>query len=129
MARLQTARRLRHNSTRAEHALWQELRAARFGGYKFRRQVLIGRYVVDFVCFGAGLVIEVDGGQHAERLRYDAQRTAWLEGQGFRVLRFWNTEVLGSVEAVKAVIAEAFKGMPPLPGPPPRRGEGNGGGT
>ena len=127
MTRLQTARLMRHNPTRAEHALWQEPRAARLGGCKFRRQLMIGRYIVDFVCFGAGLVIEVDGGQHAERLGYDAQRTAWLEAQGFLVLRSWNNEVLGNVEAVKVVIAEALEGRPPLPGPPPQRGEGTGG--
>ena len=112
MARPQVARQLRHNLTGAEQALWRELRAKRFSGSKFRRQVLIGRYVVDFVCFGAGLVIEVDGGQHADRRQHDAQRTAWLGTQGFKVLRFWNTEVLGNLEAVKAVIAEELEGMP-----------------
>ena len=95
--------------------MWQQLRAARFEGRKFRRQVPIGRYVVDFVCFEARLIVELDGGQHAARQPYDAQRTTWLESQGFRVLRFWNTEVLGSVEAVKEVIAQACAKKPPSP--------------
>ena len=115
MTRRQAARKLRQNATDAERALWQQLRAARLGGHKFRRQASIGRYIVDFVCFGACLIVEVDGGQHAERQRQDAQRTAWLASQGFRVLRFWNTEVLGDVEAVKAVIARACAEKPPSP--------------
>ena len=70
---------------------------------------------MDFVCFEACLIVEVDGGQHAERQQQDAQRTAWLALQGFRVLRFWNTEVLGEMEAVKAVIARACAGKPLSP--------------
>ena len=100
----------------AEHALWRQLRDGCLGGYWFRRQVPIGIYVVDFVCYAARLVVEVDGGQHVERQTQDLQRTAWLESQGFRVLRFWNNEVLANVEAVKGVIAEACgKGTFPSP--------------
>ena len=109
------ARRLRKNSTQAERALWQQLRAARLNGHKFRRQASIGRYIVDFVCFEARLIVEVDGGQHAERQGQDAQRTAWLEAEGFRVLRFWNTEVLGHLEAVKEVITRACAEESPSP--------------
>ena len=115
MIRRQAARKLRQNATDAERALWQQLRAARLGGHKFRRQAPIGRYIVDFVCFEACLIVEVDGGQHVERRQQDAQRTAWLASQGFRVLRFWNTEVLGNMEVVKAVIARACAGKPPSP--------------
>ena len=136
----QAARSLRTNQTYAEHALWRQLRAGRLRGRKFYRQISIGRYVVDFVCFGAGLIVEVDGGQHTAQRQYDDRRTVWLQTQGFRVLRFWNNEVLQNMEAVKAVILETLtsmpaarrvgprvqaKGMksPPLPVPPPRRGE------
>ena len=111
----QTARTLRTNSTEAERVLWYHLRAARFRGYKFRRQTPLGRYIVDFVCFEARLIVEVDGGQHVEQQEYDRQRTAWLEGQGFRVLRFWNTEVLGNVEGVKEMIVRACGGESPSP--------------
>ena len=120
MTRRQAARKLRQNATDAERALWQQLRAARLDGHKFRRQAPIGRYIVDFVCFEARLVVEVDGGQHADRQRQDAQRTAWLASQGFRVLRFWNTEVLGHMEAVKEVMARACAEKPPLPNPLPQ---------
>ncbi|MDE0204955.1 MAG: DUF559 domain-containing protein [Candidatus Tectomicrobia bacterium] len=112
MTRHQAARRLRHNQTGAEHALWRELRSGRLQGRKFYRQASIGKYVVDFVCFGAGLVVEVDGGQHTAQRQDDDKRTAWLETQGFRVLRFWNNEVLENMEAVKTVIAETLTRMP-----------------
>ena len=111
----QAARKLRQNATAAERALWQQVRAARLGGHKFRRQAPIGRYIVDFVCFEARLIVEMDGGQHAERQRQDARRTAWLASQGFRVLRFWNSEALGDMAAVKAVIARACAEKPPSP--------------
>lgn len=115
MTTRQAARSLRTNSTEAERVLWYHLRAARLQGYKFRRQTPLGRYIVDFVCFEAHLIVEVDGGQHGEQQAYDRQRTAWLEGQGFRVLRFWNTEVLGNVEGVKEVIVRACEGGAPSP--------------
>ena len=107
MSKHEVARRLRKNMTDAERVLWRELRAARLGGYRFRRQTPLGKYVVDFVCLEARLVVEVDGGQHVERQEEDARRTAWLESQGFRVLRFWNNEVLGNLEGTKEVIARA----------------------
>ena len=94
MRRICRARELRRNLTDAERALWQVLRNRQVSGYRFRRQAPIGPYVVDFVCFEIRLVIEVDGGQHIERADYDEGRTAWLEGAGFRVIRFWNNEVL-----------------------------------
>jgi very-short-patch-repair endonuclease len=87
------AKALRSNMTDAERRLWYFLRAHRFRGTKFKRQATIGKYIVDFVCFEKHLVIEVDGGQHADSMA-DQQRTRWLEDQGFRVLRFWNNDVL-----------------------------------
>lgn len=92
--RLESARQLRRTMTDAERELWYQLRAKRFQNWKFRRQQPIGSYIIDFVCFEAQLVIELDGGQHNEQMDTDAQRTAWLETQGFRVLRFWNDAVL-----------------------------------
>ena len=110
------ARDLRRSPTDAERALWQHLRHRQLAGLKFRRQHPIGRYVVDFVCLEAGLVIELDGGQHAERKDEDEQRTTWLEGRGYRVLRFWNTEVFENLEGVLEVILRAvsdFGTQPP----------------
>jgi very-short-patch-repair endonuclease len=122
------ARELRRQQTPAEQALWQQLRAKRFSNFKFRRQQPMGRYILDFVCFEQKLIIELDGGQHAEAREYDAQRDAWLQQQGFRVLRFWNNEWSEQSEAVMESIWQALqekKGnsrtdTPPLPGPLPR---------
>jgi very-short-patch-repair endonuclease len=104
------ARNLRKNSTVAERSLWSILRCEQFKGYKFRRQAAIGDYVVDFVCFSNDLVIELDGGQHNEELakRYDLLRTAWLESQGFRVLRYWNHEVFENLDGIVEVIWRAL---------------------
>ena len=98
------ARHLRGQMTEAERLLWQHLRKRQIGGLKFRRQHPVGPYVLDFVCLETGLVIEVDGGQHGEQQSYDEDRTAWLERRGYRVLRFWNNEVLGNSEAVRETI-------------------------
>ena len=99
-------RSLRNNPTEAERLLWQHLRLRQLGGYKFRRQQLLGRYIVDFVCLERRLVLEVDGGQHSEseQAAYDADRSAWLERDGFRVLRFWDHEIFRQIEAVKEAI-------------------------
>ena len=78
-------------------------------GYKFRRQQPIGHYVVDFVSFERRLIIELDGGQHAQHVAYDSKRTAWLESQGYQVLRFWNNQVLKEMEPVKAVILQSLE--------------------
>jgi very-short-patch-repair endonuclease len=97
------AKQLRKHMTDAERALWRHLRSRQLSGHKFRRQQPIGQYVVDFVCLEKRLVIELDGGQHAEtdQASYDDERTAWLEQNGYRVLRFWNHEVLRSIETIK----------------------------
>ena len=89
------ARHLRREQTNVERKLWHALRRREFHGVKFRRQQPLGRYVVDFISFDAELVIELDGGQHGEDVarRKDERRTAFLNSQGFRVLRFWNYEI------------------------------------
>jgi very-short-patch-repair endonuclease len=93
--------------TDAERKLWFALRDRRFARFKFRRQVPIGPFIVDFVCFEARLVIEIDGGQHADSLA-DKRRDRWFAANNFRVPRFWNNEVLSNLEGVSAVIAEAL---------------------
>jgi len=104
------ARALRKSTTEAETVLWSRLRQRRIGGFRFRRQAPIGRFIADFACFEARLVIEVDGGQHTERAEQDAARTRWLESQGFRVLRFWNNQVLREIEGVEEVILRELTG-------------------
>jgi very-short-patch-repair endonuclease len=99
------ARELRKNATDAELKLWAHLRLRQIGGFKFRRQHPIGQYIVDFICMGKKLIIEVDGGQHDKFKFYDAKRDRWLENKGFKVLRFWNNEVLQDIEIVMEVIA------------------------
>lgn len=98
------ARRLRNDPTEAEQYLWQVLRLKSFG-VKFRRQAVMGEYIVDFVCFERKLVVEVDGGQHADNSQ-DNKRDQWLKEQGFDVLRFWNNEVLGNLDGVFQKIEE-----------------------
>jgi len=108
-----TAKRLRQNETEAELRLWKGLRQRLpLEGSHFRRQVPIGPYVADIACLAARLVIELDGSQHAEEaaLRHDAERTAWLEAQGYRVLRFWNSEVFGNIDGVIDSIYGAIHG-------------------
>jgi very-short-patch-repair endonuclease len=121
------ARALRSNPTEAEKFLWRRLRYEQVDGFKFRRQAPIGGYIVDFVCFQARLVIELDGGQHAEQFERDAERTSWLESEGFSVLRFWNNEVFDNIEGVeeriRLALAQAGESHP-HPDPPPSRGRG-----
>jgi very-short-patch-repair endonuclease len=112
---------LRSRMTDAEWRLWYHLRANRFLGLKFRRQVPMGPYTVDFLCERARLIVEVDGGQHADRIEGDTVRTAWLEAQGYSVIRFWNNDVLGNTNGVLEAIATAL-GYP-LPDPLPRERE------
>jgi very-short-patch-repair endonuclease len=94
------AKRMRHVPTDAESTLWRQLRAGRLADYKFKRQQPIGNFIVDFVCFSQKMVIEVDGGQHVDLKIRDEARTAWLQAQGFRILRFWNNDVLQRRELV-----------------------------
>ena len=103
------ARRLRKNPTDAESRLWLHLRQKQLGGFRFRRQVPLGPYVADFVCQSEKLVVEVDGGQHADRIEDDARRSTWLAANGYRVLRFWNNDVLGNTEGVLETILRALE--------------------
>ncbi|WP_086736354.1 endonuclease domain-containing protein [Erythrobacter colymbi] len=98
------ARRLRNTPTDAEQSLWGHLRASRFEGAKFTRQFPIGGFIVDFACRSLRLAIELDGGQHAQSLT-DANCTRIVEAHGYRVIRFWNNEVLGNIDGVLAAIA------------------------
>ena len=124
MDRITKARTLRKNLTAAERMLWRHLRLRQLGGYKFRRQQPLGQYIVDFVCFEKRLIIELDGGQHNEQAAYDAERSAWLETQGFHVLRFWNGQVLTAIDAVNEMILEALSHQFKTPHlyPPPQGG-------
>ena|ERR1700730_12358918 len=102
-------RRLRREQTPAENLLWQQLRAKRLDGAKFRRQHAIGNHIVDFCCLRHRLIIEIDGGQHAEEIEKDEARTGRLEAHGFKVLRFWNHDVMGNLEGVLTSIADALR--------------------
>lgn len=102
------ARTLRKYSTDAERRLWSALRHRRLAGYKFRRQHSIGRFIVDFACTRHRLIVEADGGQHNEN-GADAQRTAWFERQGWRVLRFWNNDILSNTPGVIETIVRALE--------------------
>jgi adenine-specific DNA-methyltransferase len=102
------AKGLRQNSTDAERLLWLRVRNRQIADAKFRRQQPIGPYVVDLVCMEQKLVIELDGGQHADQVAEDAARTAYPESRGFRVLRFWNNQVIAEAEAVLQSIYEAL---------------------
>jgi len=105
---------LRRDSTDAEGALWYRLRSRRLSGHKFVRQEPIGPYTVDFICREARLVVEVDGGQHADNAR-DAVRDRWLAEQNYRILRFWNNDVLKNMSGVLDTIASALAEAPPHP--------------
>ena len=108
-AHLQTrARNLRRNLTDAEVFLWQRIRGRRLLGYRFRRQAPIAQFVVDFVCFEAQLIIELDGGQHQAQMIHDARRTRILQEQGFMVLRFWNDEVFRETTSVLERIGQVL---------------------
>jgi very-short-patch-repair endonuclease len=116
------ARKLRQAMTDAERKLWARLRGKQVGNARFRRQEPIENYIVDFVCFDRKIIVELDGGQHAVRVEKDAARTAWLNSRGFRVLRFWNSEVFEDLDAVLEAIAIAL--VAPHPNPPPQGGRG-----
>lgn len=121
---LQRARALRKNSTDVERLLWKQPRAKRLAQWKFKRQQPVGFYIVDFVCFEARLIVELDGGQHANQLEYDANRTAWLEAQGFVVLRFWKNDVTENLEGVVQRILDCLSAPTLSPDPSPVKGAG-----
>ena len=127
--RVALARSMRHRPTDAERALWYLLRDRRFSGFKFRRQVPVGHYIVDFACLSARLIVEADGGHHNGSPR-DSLRDAWFRNQGFSVLRFWNFDILNRRTEVSDTLWHALQRLssPPHPAaaqpPSPARGEG-----
>jgi very-short-patch-repair endonuclease len=126
---LERAKWMRANPTEVERRLWSILRGKRLAGYKFKRQVIIDFYIADFVNFDRRLIVEADGSQHADN-RYDKRRDAYLNRQGFTVLRFWNSDALKDTAGVTDAIWHALQ-TPPLPSaasrlpPSPARGEGS----
>lgn len=115
------ARRLRHEATDAERIFWHALRD-RLAPWKFRRQHPVGNHVVDFACPARKLAIELDGGQHADQIKIDERRSAELANHGYRVIRFWNNDVLENLDGVLDVVRQALEATPPLPTSPPLRG-------
>jgi type I restriction enzyme M protein len=114
------AQQLRQNQTEAEKQLWRQLRNRNLADYKFRRQYPIKPYIVDFLCFFHRLIIEIDGGHHNEdnQIIYDEKRSNFLEAKGFVILRFWNNQVLGEMDAVLNEILLTLKSSPsPQPSP------------
>jgi very-short-patch-repair endonuclease len=102
-------RTLRREQTESERILWTRLRDRRLSNFKFRRQHRIGPYFTDFVCTEVGLVIELDGSQHLDQIDYDIVRSQFLQSQGYRVLRFWNDEVLFRMDDVLDEILRALR--------------------
>ncbi len=113
------AKALRTNQTDAELKIWQALRAGRLMNHKFKRQVPITDYIVDFVCFEQKLIVEIDGGQHMESSG-DELRDAKLTKMGFKVLRFWNNEIFNNLQGVLTVILKQLQKATPLPNPLPQ---------
>jgi very-short-patch-repair endonuclease len=107
------ARTLRQNMSEAERRVWQILRSHQMEGYKFRRQVAIGRYIADFVCHQARLIVEIDGGQHDRSSPPEAERNGFLQNEGYRILRFWNNEVLANLVGVHQTIADELGRITP----------------
>ncbi len=105
--------------TDAEQLLWRHLRNRQLSGFKFRRQHEIGHYIVDFACAETLLIVELDGGQHADQVVYDERRTLQLQAMGYRVLRFWNNDVLLDIESVLTVILDVLASPAPHPNPLP----------
>ena len=111
------ARQLRRDQTLAETKLWLALRSHQLENIHFRRQHPIGNYIVDFCAPQAKLIIELDGSQHLEQADYDAERTEFLQSKGYRVLRFWNRDVLNNLDGVMIMILDAVNPDPTLPSP------------
>jgi very-short-patch-repair endonuclease len=111
------SKRLRRDQTDAERKLWMRLRSRQMNGFKFRRQQPIGRYIVDFFCPESKLVVELDGGQHADQVEKDQRRTEFLNKAGYRVLRFWDNDVLSDTEAVLQKIVGELNHPSPCPLP------------
>jgi very-short-patch-repair endonuclease len=118
-------RRLRNAQTNAERHLWKRLRGRQLEGCKFRRQHPFGDFILDFACLERSIIVELDGGQHAEAIPYDSERTRLLEQAGFAVLRFWNNDVLSNTDGVMEAIRQTLEARAtPSPPNPPLEGEG-----
>ena len=115
------AQTLRKNSTEAERKMWSIVRNRKFFNFRFHRQHRIGYYIVDFVCLKKKLIIELDGNEHRYQVEYDVIRDDYLNAAGFKVLRFWNYEVMKNIESVLSII---FKALTPDPSPAQGRGRG-----
>ncbi len=115
-----TARKLRSETTDAESRLWNALRNRQMNGFKFKRQVPFGRYIADFICVEAKLIIEADGGQHAQQVETDEIRSKYLEAGGYRVLRFWKNAVIQNLEGALETIARELAKKTPSPRPSPQ---------
>ena len=117
---LDRARTLRRELTPTEQLLWGRLRNGRLDGFKFRRQMWLCGYIADFACTEAKLVVEADGSQHGEQAEYDAERPEAFAAEGFRTLRFWNSEIFGNLDGVVEAIRAALPSPshPALPGRP-----------
>jgi very-short-patch-repair endonuclease len=111
---ISNARRMRHEPTDAERKFWLAVRGRQFGGYKFKRQYPVGSYIADFVCLDRKLIVELDGGQHAQQAGYDTERTAYLQAHGFRVLRVWNDDFLRTPDAILEGIWRALTAPSPV---------------
>ena len=103
---------MRHEPVPPEKRFWSQVRDRRLGGHKFKRQVLIGSYIADFVCIEQKLIVELDGGQHAETTAYDRKRDAFMVAQGFRVMRVWNIDLMENIEGVMDMVLEQLEGSP-----------------
>ena len=121
---LRFARQMRKEMPESEMRMWLELRAARFCGVKFSRQKVIGTYIADFAANSPKLVVEIDGDTHADRESYDAQRTEFLEKQGYRVIRFTNADVFRNMDGVLCRLGDAIDELTPPPPTPSPKGEG-----
>ena len=119
------ARELRRRETDAERKLWYSLRDRHLAGHKFRRQHTVGPYIADFACVERGLIVELDGGQHAEQQRYDARRTEFLVARGFKVIRFLDNEALTQTQATLESILQELESRPSPQPSPRKRGEGD----
>ena len=117
------SRELRVNQTDAERKLWSHLRSKQVSGVRFNTQYPIGPYICDFAARSKGLVIELDGGQHAQAVSYDSARTRYIEERGYRVLRFWNNDVLNNLDGVVLEIERVLEELPPRDMSKPRGGD------
>jgi very-short-patch-repair endonuclease len=115
------ARQLRNNATEAERKLWRAISGRKLAGVRFNRQFPIGQFICDFVSREKRLVIEIDGGQHAQSVDYDERRTRFLAAQGYHVIRFWNNDVITNIGGVLKMIEQALARLDNSPSPGPSR--------